>query len=143
MNKPIKTIFLSTITLSLVACSTTAVTPTAMEMNDTLAEITGMDGKACLRIRDITGYTALSETVISARMLRRSQALLVTNKRCPGLQSTNAAIFDSTVTEICGGRTDSLITFRERCTVKSIFEFENQQAAFDAFEQAETRIREK
>ena len=49
MNKPIKTLFLLTLTLSLTGCSTTAVTPTAMQMNDTLAEITGMDGKACLR----------------------------------------------------------------------------------------------
>lgn len=141
MKKPTRTLFLLTLLLGLLASGSTHASPSAMKMDKALAEISGQDGTACLRIRDISGYTALSESVVSARMLRGAQALLTTNRRCPELQATNAAIFDSTVTQICGGRTDSLITLHERCTVKSIFEFEDDKAASEAFRQAEGKVR--
>lgn len=143
MKAGFKCLFLAAAGTLLAACSSTALNPMPGEMNSALGQITGQNGRACLRIRDIRGYAAISDSVISANMLRRNQALLITSRRCPGLQTTSAAVFDGRFTEICGGGRDFVVTAAERCNIRSIFEFESRQAAFDALEQAEELIRDR
>lgn len=130
--------------LSLVAaCSSTAFAPNSNEMNAALAEITGQDGRSCLRVRDISGFGVLDDVTVSVSDKFRGHYLMVTMHRCPDMATSHAAAFKGAFTEFCGRR-DSLYTARGgRCPVQSVYEFENRDAAFAAYDKAEEIIRGK
>ena len=136
-----KTILLSLAMLPLLAaCSTTAYSPMPSEMNSALQEITGQDGRACVRIRDISGFGTTNATTISVSDRFRGHYLMVTMHRCPDMGTTTAAAFKGAFTEFCGRR-DSLFTRAGgRCPVQSVFEFENRDEAFAALDRAEEMI---
>lgn len=132
-------IFLSVLPLA-VACGTTAYQPSPQEMNTVLAELTGQDGRACVRVRDISGFGVINDSTVSVSDKFRGHYLMVTMHRCPNLATSSAAAFKGAFTEFCGRR-DSLYTAAGgRCPVQSVYEFENRQAAFDAVDQAEAMI---
>jgi hypothetical protein len=138
-----KSIVMFCLTLPLVmACGSTAFAPSSQEMNHAMQEVTGQDGRACVRVRDISGYGPLNDTTISVSDKFRSQYIMVTNYRCSGLETSPGAAFKGAFTEFCGRR-DSLFSGGERCPVQSVFEFENRQAAFDAVDKAEALIRKQ
>ena len=122
------------------ACSSTSFSPTPVEMNDALKTITGQDGRACVRVQDISGYGTLDDTTVSVSDKFRRHYLMVTAHRCPAMETSPRAAFKGSFTEFCGQR-DSLFSGGDRCLVRSIFEFENRDAAFDAHDQAEELIR--
>ena len=126
--------------LLLLACSTTAYTPSSQEMNSALVDLTGQDGRACFRVHDISGFGALNDTTLSVSDRFRGHYLLVTHHRCPTMETSHRAAFKGAFTEFCGRR-DSVYSGGERCMVRSVFEFENRQAALDVFGQAEARIK--
>jgi len=127
--------------LCLSACGSMATRPLPQEMNQALLELTGQDGRACIRISEISGYASLSDSLLSVTTIRKSHALMVTNHRCPALESTSAAVFDGQFTQICGGNRDFIVVVSERCSVRSIFKFDDRQAALDAIDAAEQRIK--
>ncbi len=132
--------FAVTISALLVGSCASTFTPTATEMNDALRNLTGQDGRACVRQRDINGFGALNDTVLSVSDKFRGHYLMVTRFRCPGMETASAALFEGAFTEFCGQR-DAITTRDGRCPIQSVFEFDNRQAAFDAHEQAEAAIR--
>ena len=124
------------------ACSSTAFTPTSNEMNTALTEISGQDGRACFRVRDISGFGTLNDTTVSVSDKFRGHYLLVTSHRCPELETSTRAAFKGAFTEFCGRR-DALFSRGGRCPVRSVFTFENRQAAFDAYDRAKSQIRQQ
>ncbi len=128
--------------LLLPACSSTSYTPTSQEMNQALQEITGTDGRACIRTRDISGYAPLNDTTVSVSDKFRGHYLMVTNFRCPAMETSMGAAFAGAFTEFCGRR-DSMFSGGDRCPVQSIFVFENRDAAFEAFDQAQEQVRSR
>ena len=71
--------------LSFAACSTTSYLPTSNEMNNALQEITGQDGRACVRVRDISGFGTINDTTLSVSGRFGGHYLMVTMHRCPNL----------------------------------------------------------
>jgi len=119
------------------ACSTTPNTPaSAQEMNRALMEVTGQNGRGCMRNHDISGYAALSDNVVSVSDKFRKHYLFVTSYSCPAIESSSAALFVGAFTEFCGGGRDSLATSQGRCPIRSVFSFENRQGAFDTYDKA-------
>lgn len=132
----------SKIVLSLGAgllCSSCTSTPvfTPQEINSVLREITGQNGRACMYERNISGYATFNDSVISVSDKFRKHYLLVTTYRCPAMESSSAALFQGSFTEFCGGGRDWVITSQGRCPIQSVYEFENRDAAFDAYDKAE------
>jgi hypothetical protein len=140
VNRP-KPIAVLLAALLLASCASTY-TPTPAEMNDALAGITGQNGRACVRQRDIDGFGALSDSVLSVSDKFRGHYLMVTSYRCPGMEIATAALFEGAFTEFCGQR-DSIKTRDGRCPIRSVFDFESRQAAFDAHDRAEQVIQKR
>jgi hypothetical protein len=125
------------------ACSSTAYIPTPSEMNTALREITGQNGRACVRIRDIAGYGTLSDSVLSVSSKFRNHYVMVTLHRCPAIESGARLAFKGAFTDFCGGGRDSVHGGNGRCPVQSVFEFDDRDAAFAAHDQAEEMIRKQ
>ena len=131
------------LTLPLIqACSSSSFSPSSQEMNRALQEITGEDGRACVRTRDISGYGTLNDTTVSVSDKFRGHSLMVTTFRCPAIEASPGAAFKGAFTEFCGRR-DSLFSGGSRCPVQSVFVFENRDAAFEALDQAEALIKQQ
>lgn len=124
----------------LTACSTTEVKPTPAEMNDAMLTITGQNGRACVRINDLAGFGTISDNTISVSNKFRNHYLMVTAFGCYDVETTVRAAFKGAFTEFCGGGRDSIYTRQSRCLVRSVFEFENREAAFKAYDAALERI---
>ena len=121
--------------LPLLAACTSTSRPTSQEMNQALQEITGTDGRTCIRTRDISGYAPLNDTTVSVSDKFRGHSLMVTSFRCPAMETGMGAAFAGAFTEFCGRR-DAMFSGGDRCPVQSIFVFENRDAAFEAYDQA-------
>ena len=127
-------------TLAISGCATTAYQPTPAEMNSALRDITGQDGRACVRQRDIDGYGTLSDTVLSVSDKFRGHYLMITRYSCPGMEVAPRALFEGAFTEFCGQR-DSITTRGGRCPILSVYTFENRDAAFAAHDSALETVR--
>jgi len=123
-----------------VACSSATITTTASEMNLAMKEITGQDGRACVEIRDISGYGAISDCVLSVSSRFNKQYIMVTMHRCPAIEFGAALAFNGAFSDFCGGGRDSVHAGEGRCPVQNVFEFENRDAAFAAHDRAEELI---
>lgn len=99
---------------------------------------TEQDGRACVRQRNIRGYGTLDDDVISISSSGKKRYYLATTfMNCNSLLTSFKAGFKGDFFEVCGGRNDKIITSDEACSIKSIFEFENREDAFAAFEKVE------
>ena len=123
----------------LAACSATSV-PTSSELSTTLMDITGQDGRACVRVQDISGYGVLNDSTVSVSSKFRRHYLMVTAYRCSEMQTAFGAAFKGSFTEFCGRR-DSIVSGGQRCPIQAVFEFDDRESAFDAFDEAESRFR--
>ena len=94
-----------------------------------------------MRVSDSSGYGILNDSVLSVSSKFRKHYLLVTLFRCPEMEISSAALFKGSFTELCGGGRDSVIAGNRRCPVQGVFEFENREAAFAAYDRAIERIR--
>lgn len=138
LTRPITSFLLP---LLLAACATSGqVSPTPQEMNTTLKNLTEQNGRACIRVRDISGYASLSDSVISVSSNFRSQFLVITSFRCPAIESSMGALFEGSFSEFCGGGRDFVATSNGRCPILSIYEFDGRDAAFKTYDQAEELI---
>jgi hypothetical protein len=105
-----------------------------------LGEVTGTNGRECLRVADISGYGTLNDSVLSVSSKFRTHYLLVTLYRCPEMELSPRALFKGAFTELCGGGRDFVVAGSRRCTIQGVYEFENRQAAFEAYDAAIDRI---
>ena len=131
-------VILSFAALAVTGCASTAYQPNPAEMNSALRQITGQDGRACVRQRDIDGFGALSDTVLSVSDKFRGHYLMITRFRCPELATSLGAAFSGRFIEFCGGR-DSILAGGRSCPILSVFEFESREAAFEAMDAAEQK----
>lgn len=131
--------FAAAITTILASC-TNHVRPTALEIDKAMAELTGQDGRACVRTSDISGY-AVDDGVIKIPA-RRNYYVATTLYSCPHLDFGALALFDSRGFETCGGRS-AVVTRDTRCPIKSIYEFENRKEAFAAIDAMNEKLAEQ
>lgn len=120
----------------LYACVSTPV-HTPQQINAALKEVTGQNGRTCMYERDISGFAAFNDSVVSVSAKFRKHYLLVTTYRCPAMEASSVALFQGSFTEFCGGGRDWVITADGRCPIQSMYEFDDRQSAFDAYDQAE------
>lgn len=99
---------------------------------------TGQDGRACIRNDRINGYGTLDTGVVSVDTFGKKYYLVTTIQNCNSLDVGFKAAFKGSFSEFCSLR-DKIITQDEACNVRSIFEFESRNAAFDAFNLVETK----
>ena len=127
--------------IALAGCATPAYQPLPQEMSRALTAATGQDGRGCMRVNDIAGYGTLNDSVLSVSNKFRKHYLLVTLYRCPEMELSPTALFRGSFTEFCGGGRDAVLAGNRRCPVQAVFEFEDREAAFAAYDQAVERIR--
>lgn len=130
----------SSLFLLVAGCATTEVQPVPQEMLEALNGITQSNGRQCLRVADISGYGTLNDSVLSVSSKFRKHYLLVTLFRCPEMEISSAALFKGSFTELCGGGRDAVFAGQRQCPVQGVYEFENRQAAFAAYDEAIARI---
>ena len=136
----IAAILLATLTLALAGCRSSPYQPLPREMLDALAATTGQSGRECMRVSDISGWGTLNDSVLSVSSKFRNHYLLVTLYRCPEMEFSSAVVFKGSFTEFCGGGRDSVLAGQRRCPVQGLFEFEDREAAFAAYDRAIERI---
>lgn len=105
-----------------------------------LKQDAGQNGRACVRQQDINGFGFLDDDVVSISTRgNRDYFLATTMFRCNSLSANFAVGFQGTFTEVCGGGSGKIITADESCPIRSVFEFESRQAAFDAYNKAKLK----
>lgn len=117
----------------LVSCASTE--NRVPQLSEFLRETTGQNGRACVRSMDIQGYGVRKNDVISIDA-RRRYYLATVHPGCTDLATSAAAMFSGDFYEVCGGRMDRVITRDNQCTINRMFEFENREEAFGAYEKA-------
>jgi hypothetical protein len=123
--------------LLLSACAASH-TPPSTGLDSALRDITGQNGRACVRVSDISGYGALDDSMVSVSSKFRKHYLMITRFRCPELATSLGAAFSGRFIEFCGGR-DSILAGGRSCPILSVFEFESREAAFEAMDAAEQK----
>jgi len=124
--------------LVLSACAASS-PPPSTERDAALRGITGQDGRACVRVRDISGYGAINDSTVSVSSRLKKHYLMITRFRCPELATSLGAAFSGRFIEFCGGR-DSILAGGRSCPIQSVFEFKNRETAFEALDAAEQEI---
>ncbi|WP_020207663.1 DUF6491 family protein [Gilvimarinus chinensis] len=115
------------------ACTSTG--SASSNISNTLQSMTGQNGRACIDAGDIRGYGVLDRNVISINAFNKYYLATVL-PGCTDLEVSSRAIFEQRFAEVCGGGMNSLKTAGDKCTIRSIFEFENRNEAFAAHEAA-------
>ena len=123
--------------LALTGCSTTS----GPALYDVLPDTTGQNGRACVQARDIDGYGILDNHVISIDGGRRYY-LATLMPGCNGVSTSSRALFQDRFDDVCGGGMYKLHSGGDTCAIRQLFEFENRQAAFDAYDAAKARQKE-
>ncbi len=106
-----------------------------------LGNVTGQNGRACIRVTHIDSYGTLNDRVISIDA-SRNYYLATIHPGCPNIESSMGILLQGRFTEICGGRIDKIRTRDGFCSINKIYEFENQEQAFLAYDQTKLAIDE-
>lgn len=119
------------------ACNSTPTKqPEPREIDEALKQVTEQNGRDCLYVRDILGFGALSDSVLSVSGKFKKHYLMVTLYRCPSIQYGGGAAFWGAFSEFCGGGRNSVQSRDKPCPVKSVFSFESRDEAFAAHDKA-------
>lgn len=118
--------------LSLSACATTE----TASISAALRETTGQNGRVCVRTDDIQSYGVRDNNALNIDGFRNYYVMTV-RPGCHDLSLSAAAMFAGDFAEVCGGRMDKLVTGDSWCTVEHIFEFDNRDEAFSAYDEAQ------
>lgn len=97
-----------------------------------LADETGQNGRACVRLSEIQGYGVLDDNVLSIDATR-NYYLATVLPGCNDLQTSARTLFSGKFGEVCGGGKDRIATGGDSCSIRQMFEFENREQAFAAF----------
>lgn len=120
---------------ALAAC--TSMDSKLRSVSETLRETTGQNGRACVRTSDIRSYGVQDDVV---NIDSDSDYYIATvHPGCLDLHTSMAIMFSGGFSEICGGRIDKIITQSSECSINQIFQFDNRDAAFEAYEKAVMR----
>lgn len=133
---------LMTLSLALLSCAANRNVP---KYNELLQDVTGQNGRACVRTSDIDGYGVLAGNVVSIDG-GFNYYLATVLPGCMDLNTSVAALFSSDFGEVCGQSMDRMYTGGDRCIINHMYKFENRDEAFAAYNQAREQreqIREK
>ena len=119
---------IAALVVALSGCATTDL-PSMSEM---LRDTTEQNGRACVDESDIDGYGVLENDVISIDG-GQDYYLATVLPGCNSLTTSIGVIFGDNFGEICGQRGDEIITGDNSCQIHQIFEFDDREEAFDAF----------
>lgn len=130
-----KTISIATVALAVLtsACSTTG--ESVPSLADTLHDVSGQNGRACVDKGDIQGYGVLDDNIISIDG-RREYYLATVLPGCLDLVTSIGVAFKGGFGEVCGRTSDSVMTNDSHCTINRMYEFDNRDDAFAAYNQA-------
>ena len=141
MSPLIKVIISSCVLITLAACSTQ---PSSSNSNASYAqamnELSGQNGRACIRTRDIRGYGSESDNRLNINAGSKYY-IAKTMYSCTNLDMAPNALFESRFSEACAG-TSYIISRAGRCPIQYIWEFDNREAAFTAHDNVEKRMAE-
>lgn len=126
--KRLITLGIAALTTALVGCATTDIP----SMTDLLRDTTEQDGRACVRRADIDGYGVLENNIISIDG-GQDYYLATVTPRCDNLASSIDTMFSNNFGEICGQSGDVVRTGRRSCEIDQVFQFDDREEAFDAF----------
>lgn len=101
-------------------------------MSEMLRDTTEQDGRACVRESDIDGYGVLENDVISIDG-GQDYYLATVLPGCNNLATSIGLMFSDNFGEICGQRGDEVRTGRDTCQIHQVFEFDDREEAFEAF----------
>lgn len=101
-------------------------------MSEMLSDVTEQSGRACVRESDIDGYGVLENNVISIDA-GDDYYLATVSPECDNLASSGSGQFGDNFGEICGKGSVELSGARDACEIHQVFEFENREEAFAAF----------
>ncbi len=121
---------------TLSACTSNKPDQTVPRFSAVLSEVTGQNGRACVRISDIRSYGTRDRGRVITINARRKYYAATTLYRCSEIDFSHQALFDGNFHEICGNSTSYIIAGGERCPIHKVFEFENRESATDAINQA-------
>ncbi|AWB68086.1 hypothetical protein C2869_17390 [Saccharobesus litoralis] len=107
------------------------------DLSATLANQTGQDGRACVDKGDIRGFGALNDRALFVDTMGDGYFVMTTLWSCYSLDTAFQVGFDSRSYQICGGRSDKILTSDEKCLVKQVFKFDDRKAAHQAVDKAE------
>ena len=117
------------ITLSAaVLASCASVGEGAPKVDNMLQEMTGQNGRACVRQGDIRGFGVLDNNVVSIDGTKKYYLATVL-PGCHDLQMSMRAAFKGGFGEVCGQTTNKIVTNGDHCVIRHMFEFENREAA--------------
>lgn len=101
-------------------------------MSEMLRDTTDQNGRACVRESDIDGYGVLENDVISIDG-GQDYYLATVLPGCNNLATSIGLMFSNNFGEICGQSGDEVRTDRETCQIHQVFQFDDREEAFDAF----------
>jgi hypothetical protein len=97
-----------------------------------LADTTGQNGRACVKVSDIEGYGVLEDSVLSIEGEDEHYLATVT-PGCDDLPTTARLQFSGDFGEVCGQAMDEIVMEDNRCTINQLFEFDDRDDAMDAY----------
>ncbi len=123
---------IAALSLALMSCAANKNVPSYA---DALDEVTGQNGRACVRTDDIDGYGVLTGDVISIDS-DFNYYLATVLPGCMDLGTSIGAVFQSDFYELCGQSMERIYTGDDRCTINKVYEFESRDEAFEAYNRA-------
>lgn len=97
-----------------------------------LAEETGQNGRACVRLGDIRSYGVLGHDVVSIDGTK-NYYLATVLPGCNDLQSSVRSLFSGGFGEVCGRTMNKIVTGGDSCVINQMFEFKSREEAFAAY----------
>ncbi len=101
-------------------------------MSEMMRDVTEQNGRACVRESDIDGYGVLENNVISIDG-GQDYYLATVLPGCNNLATSVGVMFGDNFGEVCGQRGDQLHTNEDSCHIHQVFEFDDREEAFEAF----------
>ena len=126
---------LGAIVIAAAACSTSDRKEKVPTIKEVLKEVTGQNGRACVRTSDIQGYGTLKYDIVSIDA-RRKYYLATLLPGCNSVSTSFQALFVGSFSEVCGGAINKMVTREDNCVIHQMYEFESREEAFAVYESA-------
>ncbi|WP_111979476.1 DUF6491 family protein [Algibacillus agarilyticus] len=137
----IKLIFFISLTINLISCAQLPTEKKIPSISDILAEKTQQDGRVCIDKSDIKGFGTGPFDTLFVDGNRDEYYIITTRLSCFSLDTAFQIGFESRSYQICGNRTDSIVTADYKCPIGKIFKLESRKKAHDLMDEAQA-IRE-
>lgn len=114
-------------------------TPSHQGLSSILSELTGQNGRACVRIPDIKGYAVSDHGKVIRIDANNTYYIATTRARCSALNGSATGIFNGSFNDFCGNPTSHITTNGATCYIEKLFSFNNREEAFNTLNTATQR----